>query len=182
MTGPEPRARVYLPFTLPGVAALIRAGSAEPPPGRGYAVTPALRGWLPGGDEEELEYAALSHAARHSLQLLAADPAAPRRRVVLAAEIAAGQLTPAGDPGEPALVIVSGPVRLADIRSGHVDDAADAEVIGAAAAALAGAESGDAESGNAESGDTTAAVEAAGDIELSWYATQELAGLAAGGG
>ena len=42
------------------------------------------------GDEEELEYVALTHAARASLRLLHSDPSAPHRRVVLAAEVNTG--------------------------------------------------------------------------------------------
>ena len=58
----------------------------------GFAVTPALREAYASGDAEELEYAAMTEAARASLRLLAADPAAPPRRVVLAAEMPAEQV------------------------------------------------------------------------------------------
>ena len=65
------------------------AGPARPAPApvRGFAVTPALREWYSSGDEEELEYVAMTQAARASLRLLHADPGAPARRVVLAAEV-----------------------------------------------------------------------------------------------
>jgi len=79
--------RVYLPATLPGLAGLLRKAEIGPAPLRAFSVTPALREWYASGDEEELEYVALMHAARASLRLLAADPDAPRRRVVLAADL-----------------------------------------------------------------------------------------------
>src|SRR6201990_1623000 len=79
--------RVVLPSTLPAVAEVRRAGHVGQQPG--YAVTPALREAYASGDEEELEYSALTEAARGSLRMLAGNPAAPPRRVVLAAEIPA---------------------------------------------------------------------------------------------
>src|SRR3954469_3415904 len=81
--------RVYLPSTLLALDAAYQAGEFGPPPLVGYAVTPALREWYTNGDDEELEYAAMAQAARDSVGLLAADPTAPRRRVVVACEIGA---------------------------------------------------------------------------------------------
>ena len=161
--------RVYLPSTLSAVTGLLRAGEIGYSPVRGYAVTPALREWYSSGDIEELEYVAMSHAARDSLRLLAADPAAPRRRVVLAAEVAAEQVAVRADFEEPALVQVDGPIRLRDIVSGHVDDAAAGAEVAAAVAALEAADAGD--------DDARFVVDGAEGYELQWYATQELAGL-----
>jgi len=79
--------RVYLPATLPALARLLRSGEIGPAPVRGFAVTPALREWYASGDLEELEYVAMTHAARASLRMLLDEPDAPRRRVVLAAEV-----------------------------------------------------------------------------------------------
>ena len=97
--------RVFLPSTLPALARALQTGQLTSPgqlsdagqagqegSAPGFAVTPALREAYASGDEEELEYAALTEAARASLRLLAADPAAPPRRVVLAAELAADQV------------------------------------------------------------------------------------------
>jgi len=88
--------RVFPPFDAPGAGRgpagrSARARRVEPGPGPAarYAVTPALREAYASGDEEELEYAALTEAARASLRMLAGNPAAPPRRVVLAAEIPA---------------------------------------------------------------------------------------------
>ncbi|MYR58210.1 hypothetical protein GTY54_18880, partial [Streptomyces sp. SID625] len=79
--------RVYVPLTLPGLAAAHAAGELGPEPLVAYAVTPALREWYVSDDLEELEYAALNRAALASLRLLAMDPEAPRRRVVVAVDV-----------------------------------------------------------------------------------------------
>ena len=79
--------RVYLASTLPALAAALQAGQIGPAPLAGFAVTPALREWYASGDLDELEYAAMAVAARASLRLLAADSAAPPRRVTLAADV-----------------------------------------------------------------------------------------------
>src|SRR5437588_6374678 len=82
--------RVYLPSTLSGLAEILRDRKVGPVPLTGYAVTPALREWYASADLEELEYAAMSDAAKESLRLLAADPEAPSRRVVVVAEVPDG--------------------------------------------------------------------------------------------
>ena len=83
--------RVYLPSTLPGLRALLETGELGRPPLPAYAVTGALREWYAEGDEEELEYAAMTLAARASVRLLdralVLDPTTPPRRVVVAAEV-----------------------------------------------------------------------------------------------
>jgi hypothetical protein len=162
--------RVYLPSTLPAVARLLRAGAVDDLPVRGYAVTPTLREWYSSGDIEELEYVAMTHAARESLRLLAADPSAPRRRVVLAAEVPDGQVTASAGFDEPASVLVTGPVRTKDLASGHVDDPRAEAEIAAAVMALGAADDGD--------DDARFVVDGAEGSELQWYATQELADLA----
>ena len=85
--------RVYLASTLPGLAEILADGQAGPAPLRAFAVTPALREAYASGDDEELEYTALLVAAKQSLRLLDADPGAPRRRVVLAADVPDAQVT-----------------------------------------------------------------------------------------
>ena len=163
--------RVYLPSTLPALADLLRTDEIGPAPVHGFAVTPALREWYASGDVEELEYVALLHAARGSLRLLAAQPAAPQRRVVLAAELSDGL---AGGqeigPDDPALVRIGSAVPLRDIVSAHVDDPSAAGAIAAAVAALAAADAGD--------DDARFLVDGAEGYELLWYATQEIADLA----
>jgi hypothetical protein len=162
--------RVYVPSTLPAVAGLLRAGEIHGSPVRGFAVTPALREWYSSGDIDELEYVAMMHAARESLRLLAADPDAPQRRVVLAAEVGDRLVTASAGFEEPALVEISGPVALRDIASGHVDDPGAAAEIAAAVQALAAADDGD--------DDARFVVAGAEGFELLWYATQELGDLA----
>jgi hypothetical protein len=165
--------RVYLPATLPTVAELLLVGEFLPSAARGYAVTPALRESYASGDVEELEYVALTHAARQALRLLAADPAAPRRRVVLAAEVPADQVRADVVGPDAALVAIVGPVRLRDVVSGHVDDAVASTGIAAAVEALAAADAGD--------DDARFVVDEAEGYELAWYATQELAELPVNG-
>jgi len=165
--------RVYLPATLPALAGVLRAAEIGPAPVLAYAVTPALREWYASADLEELEYAALMHAARASLRLLRDDPEAPRRRVVLAADVPDEQAGRGGgfDGGfdEPTLVLLSAPVALARVASGHVDDVAAVADIGAAVQALAAADAGD--------DDAQFLVDGAEGHELLWYATQELGDL-----
>ena len=161
--------RVFLPSTLPAVAQALLAGQVGPGPMPGFAVTPALRESYASGDTEELEYAALTEAARASLRLLADDPAAPPRRVVLAAEIPAEQVKPDPRDGEPARVVIKQDVQLKDLAAAHVDaPAADADVR-SAVQALPAADAGDE--------DARFTVDGAEGHELGWYATQELSYL-----
>ena len=162
--------RVYLPTTLTALACLLRAGEIGPAPVQGYAVTPALREWYASGDLEELEYVAMAHAARASLRLLADDPQAPRRRVVLAADVPGDQVGHNGGFDEPTLVEVGTPVTMDRVASAHVDDLLAVADIAEAAAALPGADKGD--------DDAQFAVDGAEGHELGWYAAQELGFLA----
>ena len=149
---------------------MLRAGEIQESPVRGYAVTPALREWYSSGDIEELEYVAMMHAARESLRLLAADPDAPRRRVVLAIDMPDHLVTADARFDKPGLVEVSGPVPVRAVASGLVDDSDAAADLAAAIAALADADAGDE--------DAQFIVDSADGHELQWYATQELADLA----
>lgn len=158
--------RVYLPSTLSALATLLDTAEIGQPPVRGFAVTPGLREWYSSGDMEELEYIALLHAARASLRLLLDDPAAPRRRVVLAAEIPDEQVVHGSGFDEPALVEVKQPVLLRHLVSGHVDEPEAVAEITAAVAALPAADKGD--------DDARFMVDGAEGHELLWYATQEL--------
>src|SRR5712692_8257516 len=135
--------RVYLPSTLAAVAAVLAAGEIGAAPVRGFAVTPGLREWYASGDLDELEYVAMAQAARASLRLLRADPAAPRRRVVLVAELGDQVVAVRNGPDKPGRVEVSVPVQLADVVSGHVDDVVAARDIESAVDALAAADDGD---------------------------------------
>jgi hypothetical protein len=105
--------RVYLPATLSSLAELRDRGR--------FAAADAYLARVGAEDLEEAEYAAFTQAAQASLALLRADPDAPRRRVVVSADL----------PGEP----TSGDlVPLATVAAVHVDTA-DAEPDVAAAVA-----------------------------------------------
>jgi hypothetical protein len=158
--------RVYLPSTLPALARMFLAAEINPSVVLGFAVTPALREWYSSGDIEELEYVAMMQAARSSLRLLMADPDAPARRVVLAAELPDDQIVAVAGFSEPALVEIKPPVALSDIVSGHIDDPMAADDVSAAVAALPAADTGD--------DDARFVVDGAEGNELMWYAAQEL--------
>lgn len=113
--------RVYLPATLPVVAALLASGEAGPAPLPAHAVTPALRADDPDADVEELEYLAFRYAAAESLLLLAGDPDGAARRVVLAADVPAAAVSARPEVG-PAAVTVGVPVTLERVASAHVDE------------------------------------------------------------
>lgn len=169
--------RIYLGTTLSELAHL-RADGIVPAGFAAHAVTPALREWYAQADLEELEYAALMHAARASLWLLLANPDAPRRRVVLAADVPEEQVGRDGGFGggfeEPTRVLLSAPVPLARVVSGHVDDLLAVPDVTAAVAALGAAEAGD--------DDAQFLVDGAEGHELMWYATQELPFVAGNAG
>ena len=160
--------RVYLPATMPLLARLSKDGELPLPDG--FAVTESLRAWYSEGDEEELEYAALTAAARASLRQLADEPDAPRRRVVIASDIPDSRISvPSADPDapdEPGVIKVTGSVRLVDIASLHVDEAGAQESVTAAAGALSAADAGDP--------DAEFTVDAVEDYDLLWFAAQEL--------
>ena len=159
--------RVFLPSTLPALAQALQAGQVGSGPG--FAVTPALREAYASGDADELEYAALTEAARASLRLLADDPAAPPRRVVLAAEIPAEHVKPDPRDGEPARVAIASAIKIKDLASAHVDAPEAGADVRSAVQALAAADTGDE--------DARFTVDGAEGHELGWYATQELAYL-----
>jgi hypothetical protein len=167
--------RVYLPCTLPALARVLADGELGPAPLTGYAVTPALIEWYVSGDTEELEYVALTEAARASLRLLLAGrkdgEQVPGRRVVIAAEVPDGQVRMGADLEERARVRVDKPVPLAKIAAVHVDDPSATPDIDAAVAALPAADEGD--------DDARFTVDGAEAHELMWYATQEIPDLLA---
>ncbi|GIH68820.1 DUF6912 family protein [Sphaerimonospora thailandensis] len=168
--------RVYLPCTLSALAELVAAGELGPAPLTGYAVTPALVEWYVSGDTEELEYVALTEAARASLRMLAAERAeeikdiedvkAAGRRVVIAAEVPDDMVKVGTDLEDRGRVRLLEPVPLAKFASVHVDDLDAVPDVAAAMAALPAADAGD--------DDARFVVDGAEDHELMWYATQEI--------
>lgn len=162
--------RVYLPSTLDGLRTLLETGTFGEPPLPGYAVTGALREWYAEGDEEELEYAAMTLAARASVRLLdralLLSPQLPARRVVVVAEVGAAEPAPDVDR---AAVRVLEPVPLRLVQAVHVDGPQAEPDLRAAAEALVAADLG--------SEDAAFVVEQAEGHELQWYATQEIGPL-----
>ncbi|SDO02742.1 hypothetical protein SAMN05216259_10715 [Actinacidiphila guanduensis] len=165
--------RVYIPTTLAGLAESYKAGELGPAPLDAFAVTPGLREWYVSDDIEELEYAALTRAAQASLRLLALHPDVPRRRLVVAVDVADGAVRHdpdrALDPAALGEVRLTRPVPFIEVAAVHAD-AADAERdVAAAAAAVGAADAGD--------DDAQFTVDGAEDHELLWYATQEIPNL-----
>jgi hypothetical protein len=162
--------RVYLPATLPLLADFRKQGELVPPANGGHAeahaVTPNLREWYAEGDEEELEYVAFTRAAQAALRLLRKDPAAPRRRVVVSADLTrVGMADADGELGS-SLVRLAGPVPLAAVAAIHVDDVDAEEDVAAAAEVVEEAVAGDP--------DAQFTVDGAEDHELAWYDVSEI--------
>ena len=154
--------RIFLPATVPMLRTLVERGELAPVRGLGFALTPALREAYATGDAEELEYAAMLDAARAALRLLAADPAAPARRVVVAVDADATPLPDLDD----AAVALPGPVPMRAVAAVHVDTAEAEDAVRAAVAVVDAADLGDPDAeftlGDAE------------DHEMAWYGPQEL--------
>ncbi|MDF0529051.1 hypothetical protein P0W64_11640 [Tsukamurella sp. 8F] len=172
--------RVYVPATLAALTALQRDGELFPLGGTVFGVTPALREAYTSGDDEELAEAAMRHAARASLRLLAADddggsePSGdgddagdgselPFRRVVITVDVPEAKERPDLDD---AVLRVSEPIRLGDVVAVHVDVSDAEDAVKSAAAVVDAADLGDE--------DAELAVGDAEDHDLAWYATQEL--------
>lgn len=160
--------RVYLPSTFPGLQDLVERGEVGDPPLPAYAVTPELREWYADGDLEELEYVALSLAARASVRLLDADPDAVRRRVVVVAEVPDAVVQPAAHVDRAAVRVLSA-VPLRDVQAVHVDDTDAVPDVTVAADAVVEADLG--------SEEAAFRLEQAEGHELAWYATQEIGPL-----
>ncbi|ALC22860.1 DUF6912 family protein [Streptomyces pristinaespiralis] len=162
--------RVYVPLTLPGLAAAHKAGELGPGPLTAYAVTPGLREWYVSDDIEELEYAALSRAAAASLRMMAGAPDAARRRVVVAVDVP--DQAAVADPDQVLDVGALGEVRIAaavpmsKAAAVHVDADDAVDDVSAAVAALGAADHGD--------DDAQFTVDGAEDHELLWFGVQEI--------
>jgi hypothetical protein len=161
--------RIYLPATSTLLRTLLDGGACGVPPVTAFAVTPGMREWYVDDDVEELEYAAMSEAARASLRLIDADPSAAPRRVVIALDTDAVTVRDDLDRG---VVHVTAPVALGQVAAVHADDADAADTVRAAAAAIDAADLGDAAAEER--------VDDADGFELSWYASQEVPELLAG--
>ena len=158
--------RVYVPATVPMLTALRASGQLGEGPLEAHAVTPALREWYAEGDEEELEYVAFTRAAQSALHLLRVDPAAPRRRVVVSADVPSTSLVRQDVELGSSTVRLPQPLSLKEVASIHVDGADAAEAVAAAAQVVDEAQAGDP--------DAQFTVDSAEDHELEWYAVSEL--------
>jgi hypothetical protein len=159
--------RVYLPGTFRTLRALVDSGELRPPL-TAFAVTPELREWYVEGEAEELEYAAMLEAARGSLRLLDEDPGAPRRRVVVAADVPDRGVTVRPDLDR-AAVRVTVPVPMRLVAAVHVDGPDAEPAVAAAAEAILEADLG--------GEDAQFLVDEADGHELLWFASQEVAAL-----
>lgn len=160
--------RVYIPATLPILADLQKSGEHGPAPITAFAVTPALREWYLDDDEDELEYAAFSDAARAALRLLDADPTAPRRRVVLSADVPDGEVRPHPELDR-AVVRLAVPTPVAWFAAVHADGLDAVAEVTEAASAIVAADLGD--------DDAQFIVDSAEGHELEWYGLQEIPDL-----
>jgi hypothetical protein len=165
--------RVYLPATTSVLQKLVDDGRLAGPH-TAFAVTAPLREFFAvseaEADTEELEYAALLTAARASLRLLDLDPFAPRRRVVVAADVPDDAVAPMDDPNtERGAVRVTTDIRIEDAASVHVDGADAEDDVRAAVNVVLEADLG--------SEDAQFVVDQAEGHELAWYATQEIGSL-----
>ena len=158
--------RVYVPATVPMLAQMRARGQLGAGPTVAHAVTPALREWYAEGDEEELEYVAFTRAAQAALQLLRHDAKAPRRRVVVSADVAAATLIREDVELGSSTVRLPQAISLREIASIHLDGESAAEDVGAAADVVEEARAGDP--------DAQFTVDSAEDHELEWYAVSEL--------
>ena len=170
--------RVYVPSTLPDLSGRVRLdATGRPDPGAavadagsvGFAVTAGLREWYRDGDLEELEYVALTRAARGSLRLIASSGLlGAQRRVVLAVDVSDADVV-AAPHIDLAAVRVGAVVLVEAVAAVHVDDPAASADVEAAARLVDAAEAGD--------DDARFVLEGLDDHELQWYATQELGAL-----
>ncbi|KOX07517.1 hypothetical protein ADK66_19350 [Micromonospora sp. NRRL B-16802] len=133
---------------------------------RAHAVTPALREWYAEGDEEELEYVAFTRAAQDALQLLRADPAAPRRRVVVSVDLPPSAIGRGDGELGSSTVALADVVPVGAVAALHVDGADAVADVAAAADVVAEAAAGDP--------DAQFTVDGAEDHELEWYDVTEL--------
>ncbi len=143
--------RLYLPATLDELQPTLALA-----PRPAHAVTAALRAALPDEDEEGLEYAAQLAAADDALDLLRAQPAAPRLRAVVALDLPDDRVRPGGD-GSATEVMVTGPIAAGSVVCVLVDEPAARDVVAAAVEGRPGA------------------LELLDERDLLWYDTGEIA-------
>lgn len=157
-------ARVYVATTWTGLKQIVTADGIGPAPFFGHAVTRRLREAWPDGEDEELEYAATTAAARTSLGLLTDED--PPRRVVLAVD---AETVLESDDEDPTVVEVGEVVPMRLVAAVLVDTEDAAKDVTAAREAWPATLQGDL--------DAEAAVDRCLDRDLAWFAVQELGEL-----
>ena len=160
--------RVYLPSTMAELAVAHETGVLTGPRDA-HAVTAAVREWYVEGDLEELEYVALTEAAEASLRRVAADPDLPRRRVVIAADVAETGVQEVAHERFRSAVRIGVDVPVPSVASVHVDEEQALKVVAAAVEALPAADDGD--------DDARFVLDEAEATELLWYDVSELGDL-----
>jgi hypothetical protein len=160
--------RVYIPVTHTGLRELVASGGLGPSPLLGFAVTGALRESYAEGDEEELEYVAMTEAARSSVRLLAEYEDEAPRRVVVAVEV--DEARPFDEHG-PSAVELPHVVPVRQVVSVHADTEEAEPDVAAAVAML--------RSGGPRDVDEEFLLDACEGHELAWFATQEVGDLLA---
>ncbi len=156
--------RVYVPVLLSTLRRAVASSQVVPQGGVVFAVTDELRSEYPDADDEELEYLAMTDAARACLRLLAAaGTGEPQLRVVVAADVPA--VRPASDRDR-AAALVEGPIGWAQVASVHLDGVEAHDTVRTAAAVVDMADLGD--------DDAEFAVGSAEDLALAWYAPGEV--------
>jgi hypothetical protein len=161
--------RVYVPATVPLLSRLRAHKELGPAPVVAHAVTPALREWYAEGDDEELEYVAFTRAAQGALRLLRQDPSAPRRRVVISADVPVSAVGRDDPELGSSTVALAAPVALGTVAAIHLDGPGAAEDVAAAVQVVEEALAGDP--------DAQFTVDGAEDHELEWYDVSELDGV-----
>jgi len=161
--------RVFVPVSRVGLRAMVESGGLGPPPMVGFAVTPALREWYATGDDEELEYVAMTLAAQACLELLAARPEDdaedPPRRMVLAVDT--DDVTADAEfRGE---VVIDAALTTSQVAAVHADTEDATEDVAAAVAVV--------RSGGPRDDDERFVVDSCEAHELAWFATQEIPDL-----
>jgi hypothetical protein len=160
--------RVYVPVTRSVLRSFVQAGGLGPPPIVGFAVTGDLREWYAEGDQDELEYVAMTMAAQACLRLLAVSDLdiEPARRTVVAIDVDGVKADPADGR---ASVLVGDAVSAQEVAAVLADSDDAMTDVSVAVAVL--------RSGGPRDEDERFVVDACEAHELAWYATQEIGDL-----
>jgi hypothetical protein len=158
--------RVFVPATSTSLARWVAAGRVDVDAGA-HGVTPALRGWFSGADDEELEYLALVEAGEQSLRMIAADPRAVSRRVVVAADVE--MAVAPREAVSRSSVRVGGPLPIDSVASVLIDDEPAEAAVAVARTALMAAHGG-----RGDTDDLEEVLDAVAASELMWFDVTEL--------